>query len=351
MKRTLKFLAAFAVAYPKATDAFETLLLLGDGGICLALLSTPAIVPQPTSFFSNGNGAAGANNGLKTPANAFETPIVVTHSMGILVDGSVSPGLGFAGPTGTQFALGQGAANVGLQISDNLFGLPAFFFQKPYTVSTTVNSWWQGQGFNLVGGGGVGGGSSSTYNNGYYPFTATGGLCPGSGAREPTGVWGGIGGSSTQTGAVDITDPGFLLCSTPTITIAAIPNSGAQVPTLAGSPGPTTCVSNSPVTGNFTVTTHVTVPHGITAGQTYTLQGFTPTGYNKTYTALAGSRGGTTLVGTPSTATTGTCPTSPATTEGTALGGTGSPRSLFPRSPTSARPASPRRTIRSFALS
>ena len=304
MKRFLSFLATFslieAIGRHPATAGALMLLGVGGGAVGGALLTTPTIVPQPTAFFSNGNAAA-TNNGLKTPANAFETPAVPTHSMGLLVEGSVSPGLGFSGAAGTQYALGLGTvANnfQGLQISDNISGLPAFYFQKVWA-STGTTSWWQAQGFNLVSTSATDGGTVSSYNPGYYPFTATGGLCPGAGAREPSGVFGGTNNTS-QVGGVDITDPGFLLCSVPTITLAAIPNSGAQQATGAGSVA-TTCVSNSPVSGQATVTATVTVPHGITPGQTYTLQGFTGAGnveYGSTATPVAA---GSFSIGTPYT--------------------------------------------------
>ena len=322
MRRFLKFSAAIALAHPKAAIAGSMILMGVGGAVVSGMFATPAIVPQPASFFSNGNNTSGVNNGLKTPTNAFQAPTVQTHSFGILAEGSVSPGLGFSGSTGTQFALGQGATNIGLQVSDNVFGLPSFFFQKPYTASAIVNSWWQAGGFNLVSTGGTTAGTLSTYNPGYYPFTPTGGLCPGAGAREPSGVFGGTN-NTTQIGGVDITDPGFLLCSVPTITIAAIPGTGAQQATGAGGVA-TTCVSGSPVSGEMKVTAHVAVAHGITPGQTYTLQAFSGagnTGYNATYIALPGSTG-TALVGETTTGA-GTCPAnSPATAEGTALGGT-----------------------------
>ena len=151
MKSFLSFLATFslieAIGRHPATAGALMLLGVGGGAVGGALLTTPTIVPQPTAFFSNGNAAA-TNNGLKTPANAFETPAVPTHSMGLLVEGSVSPGLGFSGAPGTQYALGLGTvANnfQGLQISDNISGLPAFYFQKVWA-STGTTSWWQAQG-------------------------------------------------------------------------------------------------------------------------------------------------------------------------------------------------------------
>ena len=108
----------------------------------------------------------------------------------------------------------------------------------------------------------------------------------------------------------------------PVVQPALIPGVGAQ---QALSVGATSCVSNSPVSGEMTVTTTVAVAHGPIAGQTFPLSGFTGagnTGYNATYTALAGTTG-TTLVGETTTGG-GTCPTnSPDTSGGLALSGVG----------------------------
>ena len=314
MRKILKALAAVAIANPTGAIA-GSLMLMGVGAVTVsAMFTTPANVPQPTSFFSNGNGGA-LNNGLKIPATAFEPPTTPTHSFGILLDGSVSPGIPVLGAA-AQYAFGNTTAAPpnfkGLFVSGNSNGLPTVYFQKLNSIAV---GWWQGSGYDMTGAGATSSGTVTSYNNGYYPFTAS----PGSNCiRPPSGVFGGIGNTQTQDGAVDLSDPGFQ-CPTATISLVNIPGSGAQQATLASSPGPTTCAPNSPVTGNFTVTTNVTVPHLFTPGQTYTLSGFTPSGYNTTYIALSGTTG-TTLVGMPSTATTGTCPTSPATAEGTFSG-------------------------------
>ena len=83
----------------------------------------------------------------------------------------------------------------------------------------------------------------SGYNPGIYPWTASGGGC----AREPSGVW------APYNGTIDTTDPGFGCNAAPTIAPASIPGVGAQQAT--GGAGSTTCVSNSPVAGEMTVTT------------------------------------------------------------------------------------------------
>ena len=130
-------------------------------------------------------------------------------------------------------------------------------------------------------------------------------------------------------GGATIVDPGFLCGGTaPTVSATQIPGSGARQATgLAASLAATSCVSNSPVSGEMTVTAHVAVAHGVSPGQTFALQGFTGTGFTgynvASYTALAGTTG-TTLVGETTTGG-GTCPTSPLDTsahEGTALSGT-----------------------------
>lgn len=78
----------------------------------------------------------------------------------------------------------------------------------------------------------------------------------------------------------------------------------------------TTCVANSPITGQHAVTVVVATAHNLLPQETFTLAGFTGTGntaYNGTYTAITGTTAGT-LVGE---ATGATCPAnSPATAEG-----------------------------------
>ena len=95
----------------------------------------------------------------------------------------------------------------------------------------------------------------------------------------------------------------------------------------------TTCVSHSPTSAQFTVTVHVEVAHGLNPGQGLTLAGFTPSGYNETYSALAGTSG-TTLVGAYSNGT-GTCPGT-VTAEGNV--GTGSGAAITVTAPSRHRP-------------
>ena len=125
-----------------------------------------------------------------------------------------------------------------------------------------------------------------------------------------------------------VVDPG-LLCGenasgqAPQVNFASIPGIGANQATgTAASPAQTatSCVSNSPTTTQFTVTVHVAVAHGLNPGQSFTLAGFTPSGYNETYSALAGTSGST-LVGAYSNGT-GTCPGA-VTAEGNVGAGSG----------------------------
>ena len=167
------------------------------------------------------------------------------------------------------------------------------------------------------------GGTLTGYATGYYPATASGGRC----SRPPSVVW-------TGGGKASLSDPGFLCDGvTPTFDLSTIPGDGAQQSTGAGGVA-TTCASNSPVSGQVTVTTHVAVAHGIAPGQTFPLTLFTPSALNTTYTALP-SPTPTTLVGTAAIGSpAGTCPSLSGLVEGKALGGTGGTMTLTPISST-----------------
>ena len=274
------------------------------------MITTSAIVPQPSAFMNNQNGGA-INNALKPnggAVGAFELPTTPTKSWAIPFEGVISPGLGY-GTNETQYILGEGATGAtgsGLQVAGNLNGQPAWYFQRNAGGASPGSNWWNAISLNTLNGGSTAN-SGSGYLGGYYSFTATNSTC----AREPTAIW-------TVGGGVDVVDPGFLCGASPTFT-SIIPGDGAQQATGAGSVT-TTCVSNSPVSGEMTVTAHVAVAHGVLPSQTYALQGFTPTGYNAIYTALQGTTG-TTLVGETTTGG-GTCPAA-VSGEGTALSGTG----------------------------
>ena len=206
-------------------------------------------------------------------------------------------------------------------------GQPNFLFQRQWNGVQPGSYWWLNPGMYAQTQGSATAGSS--YATGFYPFTAPVSGC----IRQPTGIWQPLSTSGVST--LQQLDPGLgCPASTPTLNAAAIaaniPGSGAQQATgLAASPAQaaTTCVSNSPVSGEMKVTVNLAVAHGISPGIQYTLQGFNGTGftgYNATYFALPGTAG-TTLVGETATGG-GTCPTSPLDTsahEGTALSGTG----------------------------
>ena len=313
MKRFLTSLATFSLVetigrHPAIAGA---LMLLGvGGGAGIATLLTPAIIPQSSAYFNSNQSFGNTNNALRTNNGSngpFEPPATTPNSFVIYVEGLIDPNLG-NNSDGSEYVLGTGGANQFLLLSDNNAGQPAFFVQK-LPPATAGSQWWNAVSSNTLDSSAAASGTLTSYNTGYYPFTATGGGC----AREPTGVW--FGGSTV----VQIVDPGFNCSTAPTVNPVTIPGDGAQQATGAGSAA-TACTSNYPVSGNFAVTAHVAVAHGIVPGQTYSMQGFTPTGYNVSYTALPGTTG-TTLVGTPSTATTGTCPAA-VSVEGTALSGT-----------------------------
>ena len=94
---------------------------------------------------------------------------------------------------------------------------------------------------------------------------------------------------------------------------------GATLWQATGSGSATTCVANSPISGQHTVTSQVASPVSMPVGEAFTMQGFGTgfTGYNTSYTALAGTTG-TTMVGETAVGG-GACPTTPVTSgfEGT----------------------------------
>ena len=285
-----------------------SMLLLGVGTGSGAILAPPSITPQPSAAFSQAQGAGLlANNVLLAnggTSGAFFQPSSPTNSFVWYVEGNIDPNIS----TGTnyQYALGRATAGHGLLVTSSGPGSSTFVTQTGISGVSNAN-WWLGlsdQPFGFAPGATAGTG----YLEGYWPFTASGGNC----AREPSGVW--YGGN----GSAKIYDPGFMCQTTPTVSVATIPGDGAKQTTGIGTP--TSCTSNSPASGEKTVTTSVTVAHGITPGQTYALSGFSPTGYNATYTALQGTTG-TTLVGVTTTGG-GTCP-AVVTAEGSALSGTG----------------------------
>jgi hypothetical protein len=323
MKRFLSFLALTLLWPIWRAPAWAQLTTLGVGGIAavvIGTLITPSIVPQVSSYF-NQNAANGTTNNALLPnggtaaslkPGALEFPAAAQNSMVLYLEGSVNSALNYS--IGAESALAS-SGFAGLQVSVNGPGQPSIFVQRNDGGGITGSQWWNAASSNTnTGAFSVTAGSG--YNTGQFPFTITNSGC----ARDPGGVWAG------QGGGAKVVDPGFLCPVTPpSLSLALIPGAGGRQSTgPAASPAQasTTCVSNSPVAGEMTVTAHLAIAHGVAPAQTYTMQGFTAqTGYNATYVALAGSNG-TTLVGETTTGA-GTCPTSPATQEGTALSGVG----------------------------
>jgi hypothetical protein len=308
MKRFFTSLATFSlvetIGRHPAIAGILMLLGVGGGATAIAVLTPPTILPFISSNFNPNQSIGTTSNGLKPNGGTFgamQLPSpTMTNSAAYYFELAVNPNLG----GGLEIPF-QGLELVG----NGVPGQPNLDFQRLFA-GQNGSQWWLNPGPTANVGGSVGGGMSN-YSNGLYPFSATGGGC----AREPTGVW-------QVGGAIQWVDPGFGCTSTASVNLATIPNAGAQQATGAGSQ-PTTCVSNSPVTGEMTVTAHVAVAHGITPGLTFPLQGFASpnAGYNATYTALPGTTG-TILVGETITGG-GTCPNATATSEGTALSGTG----------------------------
>ncbi len=318
MKRFLSFLV-FTILWPIwRAPAWAQLTTLSVGGIAavvIGTLITPTIVPQASSYF-NQNATNGATNSALKPNGGSDTgtvesfgfPNPATNSLALYIEGSVDSALTY-GSQGAETAISQ--ASNGLQLTGNGPALPAFLFQRNAGGGFGGSLWWNGTGPSTFVAA-VTDVAGTGYATGQYPFTASGGGC----AREPSGVW-------TGGNLAHLVDPGFLCGTAPTVDVSKIPGDGARQntgPAASPAQASTTCVSNSPVAGQMTVTAHLAVAHGIAPAQTYTMQGFTAqTGYNATYIALPGTSGAT-LIGETTTGG-GTCPASPATQEGTALSG------------------------------
>ncbi len=316
VKRILSFLSGLALVllWPIGRmPAWAQLLTLGIGGVVAsAILTPPSLTPQLSAAFDSNMSNGYSNNGLKVngggAAGSMELPSTITNSWFLTAEGTVDA---FLPQSSAENEYVIGPSTVELVGANSGPGMFRSFAQYP----GTSWSWWRGTGgitaqstpVSLTTGG-------SGYNAGLFSWTATGGNC----VREPSGVW------VPGTGAlISFTDPGAGCSGTPVVvTPATIPGAGAQ---QAVATGATTCVSNSPIAGEMTVTTTVPIAHGRYPAQTFPLSGFTGagnTGYNATYTALAGTTG-TTLVGETTTGG-GTCPAnSPDTSGGLALSGVG----------------------------
>ncbi|HTZ67920.1 MAG TPA: hypothetical protein VMB83_10725, partial [Roseiarcus sp.] len=309
MKRLLKLVGALSLwelfgRYPVIAGVLSILGVGGGVVIGGGLLIPPSITPQPSVAFGQDQGVGLLANTALNPnqgtSGSEYWPATTSNSWFSYVEGNVDPNLP-QGSSTLSYALGRAASGQGLGLMATGQGAPMFTAQAS---GPSGSYWWLGlSATNYASGPGATAGTG--YFNGYFPFTATGGGC----SREPSGVWWG------GNGNVKISDPGFLCSTTPTVNVATIPGDGAkQTPTTVS------CVSNSPVSGEMAVTFTLPVAHGVPLGQTFVAAGFTPSGYNATYTTLAGSTG-TTLIGETTTGG-GTCPAS-VSVEGTVLSGTG----------------------------
>ena len=272
-----------------------------NGGFALGCsgpppFTPPAITPQVSSNFNPNRVASLTDNSLSPQAGATWFPTVPTNSAAFYFEMQVDPALSFG--FGSQSPFANMVINKNGGRSQSNPGQPNFYFNRQWN-GVLAGSWWMlSPGSSPTNQGSATAGSG--YVNGIFPFTA-----PSSGCLRPQGgVW--VGGDTT----LQQTDPGLNCPATVTMNAAAIaaniPGSGAQQATSG-----TTCSGG-------VVTTNVAVAHGLTPGLTYPLAGYTPTGYNGTYTALYGT-GGTILVG--STGST-SCPGA-VTVEGTAFSGIG----------------------------
>jgi trimeric autotransporter adhesin len=320
MKRFLSFLALTLLWPIWRAPAWAQLTTLGVGGIAavvIGTLITPSIVPQVSSYFNQSSPNGATNNALKPNGGAdtgavesFGFPSPVTNSHVMYVEGQVNSALNYS--AATEAAISGGAAASALVVSENGFGQPAILVQRNDGGGLPGSQWWNASSSNTISAtSSVAVVQGTGYATGQFPFTAAGGGC----AREPSGVWAG------QGGGAHLVDPGFLCGGVATAT--ADPSLITGVGGVA-----TTCASNSPVSGQVTVTTHVAVAHGIAPGQTFPLTLFTPSALNTTYTALP-SPTPTTLVGTAAIGS-GSCPSLAGLVEGKALSGVGATITMIP---------------------
>ena len=221
MKRFLSFLALALLGPIWRMPAWAQLTTLGVGGIAAVVvgtLTTPAILPQPSTYFNMNGPSGSANYVLKTnngTIGAEELPTTPANSHVMYIEGITPPYLG-----NNEYVLGRNAFNLGLNITNaSSVGQPAFMFQSSNTAN--AGSWWSAIGQALASNTSATGVTNYT-NGGYYPFTATGGGC----ARAPSAIFNGAGSANATT---PITDPGFLCWGTtaPTASLVNVPGSGA----------------------------------------------------------------------------------------------------------------------------
>jgi hypothetical protein len=321
----MKLIAAAALLLAWAAPVGATYVTLtGAGGVSIGAgpLTPPSILPAISSAFDQ-NGANGdTTNALTVPTAAADLPATTSNSWVNYFEGTVDNNL--SSGVNQEYLLGVASASItALGVSAQTgAGAPQFFTQFD---RTNAFRWWNGSaGINVLTGSNLPYAPlrGSGYNFGAFPWTATGGGC----SREPSGWYENyneVAGATTS--LVFFADPGFGCQTTPWLVTSTIPGVGATQGTgiANGGSANTTCVSNSPIAGEMTVTATVATAHGVQPGHTgLTLAGFTPSGFNlSNYAALAGT-GGTTLV-LESTTGGGTCPASSPSVEGTALTGAG----------------------------
>ena len=295
MKRFWIFISTFSLIewigrHPAMAAGVLTLLGVG-GSAGIANLLTPPLLPQPAAYFNQNQPGGLVNLGLKSATSSMDLPSAdPVGSFGLLFNFGVDSHLGYGVSSEAPF-FGMSL------VANNNPGTPKFLFQK----TSTGQQWWTAPGPSVANTNPTLSGTQSNYATVFNVGTPTGTAC----ARAPTYVW--LGGG---TGVYE-SDPGFL-CPTQLTGYdpVNIPGSGARQTTSG-----TTCAV---VGSQMQVTTTLAVAHGLTPGMTYTMQGFTPSGYNATYTAIPGTAGGT-LVGTTGA---GSCP-AVVSAEGTALNGAG----------------------------
>ena len=302
MTRSFLFLLAFLIAGRALATTFITLTGAGAGGVQIGAgtLTPPSITPQVSAAFDANTEIGYGNGGLKVnggtgAAGPFEYPPTPTNSEFVYFEGKMSPAYGNQSPS-LEYMFS------GADFTSQQLGVPALLFQPAY--DGTAFNWWRGlTGVQMQSITPVVGAGGSGYNAGVYQWTGVGGGCQ----REPTGTW------VPNAATVITVDPGFGCNVAPVALTSTIPGIGTKQSTNATS----TCVANSPVTGQETVTVSVGVAHGVYPGMSFVLAGYTPSSFSGTYTAIAGTSG-TTLVGQ----NTGTCSGgTSASIEGTALSG------------------------------
>ena len=297
--------------------ALATSILLTGAGVFIGSgpLTPPTITPQPSAAFDVNSALGYSNNAFSfTATGPTELPATPTHSFFVTVEGQTDAMLNTF--NGYEYLLGSGAVQAPLSLTSDAYGSPLFQSVNKYDGTGFLWGYWA-PGVNVAVTTGVPSATqASNINSGLYTWTGVGGGC----ARSPSGYYAQYPGAATA--AVVTADPGFGCATTPAIVPASTPGLGYQ---QVLSTGATSCVSNSPVAGEMTVTTAVSVAHGVYPGGSFALSGFSGggnTGYNATYTALIGTTG-TTLVGATATGG-GTCPAnSPDTSGGLALSGSG----------------------------